>query len=231
MVAYLRMLFGCSFALLLAGCAGVDVLDPVHRGPFFVPKNFQGDPSLGGIRRVVLLPVAGGTVAPAESAAALDAVVLEALQATQRFEVVTFSREECLRRFRKSEFSSAAALPHGFLDVMKQEFAADAVMFVDLTVFNAYRPLSVGLRAKLAAIDGPRLVWSFDTVFPADEPAVANAARRHFLTSDRGGMPVDTTAGALQSPTRFAGYAAATMFSTLPPVLHPLANAKLPAKR
>jgi hypothetical protein len=74
-------------------------------------------------------------------------------------------------------------------------------------------------------------VWSFDTVFPADEPAVANAARRHFLTSDRGGMPVDTTAGALQSPTRFAGYAAATMFSTLPPVLHPLATTKLPAKR
>ena len=36
-----------------------------------------------------------------------------------------------------------------------------------------------------------------------------------------GGVPVDLTPGVLQSPVRFAGYAAAAMFATLPPVVAP----------
>jgi hypothetical protein len=87
-----------------------------------------------------------------------------------------------------------------------------------LTVLNAHRPLALGLRGKLATLDGRRLVWSFDNVFSADEPAVANAARRHVLESDRGGIPADLSPAVLQSPHRFAGYAAAAMFATLPPV-------------
>lgn len=211
-------------AALLAGCAGTDILDPVHRGPFYVPNNHAGDASLGGIRRVVLLPICGGSLAPAESVAALDPVFHSALQGEKRFEVVTFSREECLRRFRVPELSSAAALPPGLLNQLREEFAADAVLFVDLTVFSGYRPLAIGLRAKLAAIDGSRLLWTFDNVFSADDPAVANGARRHYLTGDRGLVPMDLTPGVLQSPSRFAGYAAATMFATLPPVLAPLGS-------
>ena len=222
MVFVPRLLLCLSGTLLLVGCAGVDVLDPVYRGPYFAPKNYAGDPSLGGMRRVVVLPVCGGAVATSEAVAALDAVFVEALQGVNRFEIVTLSREECLRRFHAPELASTAALPPGLLTQLKQEFAADAVLFVDITVFSAYRPLAIGLRAKLAAIDSSRLVWTFDNVFSADDPTVANAARRHYLTGDRGGMPADLSPGVLQSPARFAGYAAATMFSTLPPVVVPV---------
>lgn len=218
----LQWFLAVALAAFFAGCAGTDVLDPVHRGPFFVPKNHVGDPTLGGLRRVVLLPVCGGKLAPAESVAALDPVFTAALQAENRFEVVTFSREECLRRYHVPELSSAAALPHGLLAQLKEELAVDAVLFVDLTVFSGYRPLAIGLRAKLAAIDGSRLIWTFDNVFSADEPTVANAARRHYLTADRALVPADLTPSVLQSPSRFAGYAAATMFATLPPVSIPV---------
>jgi hypothetical protein len=227
MPPFFRLVPATLCAALLAGCAGTDVLDPVHRGPFFVPDNHAGDPSLAGIRRVVLLPVCGGALAPAESVAALDPVFAAALQGEKRFEVVIFSREECMRRFRLPELSSAAALPHSLLAQLREEFVVDAVLFVDLTVFSAYRPLAIGLRAKLAAIDGSRLLWTFDNVFSADEPAVANAARRHYLSGDRSLVPIDLTPGVLQSPSRFAGYAAATMFATLPPVKAPVTG--LPA--
>jgi hypothetical protein len=203
---------------LLAGCAEPAFYDSARTGPFFVPQNVAGEPSLGGLRRVVLLPLCGGTLAPEETLAALDPVVAAALQAENRFEVVPLSRAECRRKFRVAEFSSAGALPHDFLETLRRDFAADAVLMVDLTGFRAYRPLSLGLRAKLAALDGKRLVWTFDNLFSAEDPAVANSVRRHQLGSDRGGVPTDLSAGALQSPTRFAGYAAAAMFGTLPPV-------------
>ena len=184
----------------------------------------MGEPSVGGARRVVLLPVHGGTLAPEESVAALDPVFVTALQRENRFEVVLLSREACLRKFRATEFSSSAALPRGFLEALRQEFAADAVLFVDLTVFSAYHPLALGLRGKLVTLDpagAGRLVWTFDNVFSAANPAVVNSARRFFQDNDRGGVPADLSAGILQSPGRFAGYAAAAMFATLPPVVAP----------
>jgi hypothetical protein len=208
-------------ALGFGGCVTPAINDPARVGPFFAPVNFHGEPSLGGMRRVVLLPVAGGTLVPPETVAAFDPVFAAALQRQNRFEVVTLSREECLRQFRKAEFSSVAALPRDFLNTMRREFGADAVLFVDLTVFRAYRPLALGLRAKLATIDATRLVWTFDDAFSAANPAVANSARHHFLQTDRGDVPADLSPAVLQSPARFADYAATTMFATLPPVVAP----------
>jgi hypothetical protein len=215
------VLCATAAAALLAGCADIAFVDPARQGPFFTPVNHVGAASLGGLRRVVLLPVSGGGLAPGETVAAFDPVFAFALQQQNRFEVVTLAREECLRRFRAREFASSSALPHGLLAALREEFAADGVLFVDLTAFNAYRPLTLGLRGKLATIDGARLLWSFDSVFSTENPAVANSARRHYRGSDRGGVPVDLTPGVLQSPGRFAGYAAAAMFATLPPVLPP----------
>lgn len=204
----------------LTGCMHPGVHDPARVGPFFAPANHVGEPSLGGLRRVVVLPVWGGHVAPIETVAEFDAIVVAALEQSQRFEIVSLSREDSLRRFGAESFSSASALPSHLLATLRREFAAEAVLLVDLTVYNSYRPLSLGLRAKLAAIDGSRLIWSFDNLFSAENPAVANAARRHFIDADRR-VPADMTHGVLQSPSRFAGYASAAMFATLPPVLPP----------
>jgi hypothetical protein len=209
-----------SFAVV-AGCMQPGPYDAARVGPFFSPTNFAAEPTLGGIRRVVVLPVAGGTLAPSEAVAALDPVFVTALQQENRFEVVTLTREDCLRRFHAESLSSAAALPHDLLPTLRRDFAADAVLFVDLTAYSAYRPLTLGLRAKLATLDGTRILWTFDTLFSAADPAVANAARHHFLGADRAGIPADFTPSVLQSPSRFAGYAATAMFATLPPVVLP----------
>jgi hypothetical protein len=203
------------------GCMHPPLYDASRNGPFFAPENHAGEPSLGGMRRVVLLPVYSGSVAPAEAAAELDSVVRAALQQQNRFEVVALTREACLARFHAEALSSAGALPRDLLPTLQREFAADGVLFVDLTVFNAYRPLAIGWRAKLATIDGTRLVWTFDNVFDADNPAVANSARHYFLGREDGGVPADLTPAVLQSPGRFGTYAATAMFDTLPPVIAP----------
>jgi hypothetical protein len=197
------------------------IYDPARVGPFFTPTNHVGMPSLGGIRRVLLLPAWTGRSIPEESAADLDPVFVRALQLQNRFEVVTLSRVECHRRFGAPALSSAAALPHDLLAAVRKDYAVDAVMFVDITTYHGYRPLALGLRAKLALVDGVTLMWSFDNVFSADDPTVANAARHYFIGSDGQGVPADLTPAVLQSPSRFAAYVADAAFRTLPPVTLP----------
>jgi hypothetical protein len=209
---------GC--VTLLSGCMTPAANDPARTGPFFTPANTSGDATLGGIRRVVLLPAWVGEGTRPESAAELDPIFLHALQNSKRFEVVTLSREECRRRFRAEALSSASTLPADLFSTLQREYAADAVLFVDLTTYQPYQPILLGLRGKLAAIDGSRLIWTFDNMFSSEAPAAANSARNHFLDRDRS-VPADLTRTALQSPSRFAAYAAAAMFGTLPPVTLP----------
>lgn len=192
--------------------------DPARVGPFFQPKNLSGDPTLGGIRRVLLMPVWSGTAAPEETAADLDALFRQALQDQNRFEVVTLSRADCQRRFGATAFSSAGALPYDFIPTVQRLYAADAVMLVDITVYRAYHPLALGIRARLAAVNSLRQVWTFDNVFSANDPSVSAGARHFYLEGEHQGVPGDLTPAVLQSPGRFAAYAASTMFSTLPPV-------------
>ncbi len=220
---------------LFAGCMTPAINDSARVGPFFKPANHVGDNQLPAtLHRVVVLPISGGEVAPPESVAALDPVFIAELQKQNRFEIVALTREECAQRFHVEEFRSTGVLPHDFVAMLQREHAADGVMFIDITVYKPYRPITIGVRAKLATLGGDvRLLWTFDNVFSADDPAVANSARRHFIDADRGGVPADLTPAALQSPARFAAYVAAEAFATLPPVYTPAgaAPAKPPGKK
>ncbi|MEO6875354.1 MAG: hypothetical protein ABI222_11105 [Opitutaceae bacterium] len=204
---------------LAAGCENGSWSKSAHAGSYYAPANHSGDAVLpSSIRRVVLLPLCGGQVVPESSVTELDPVVAAALQQQNRFEIISLSRDDCIRLFGASELSSVAALPANFMATLRQEYAADAVLLVDITVFHAYRPLSIGFRAKLATVQEARLVWTFDNLFSAADPMVINSARRHVLTAGMPDTPADQSAAVLQSPSRFAAYAAETMFATLPPV-------------
>ena len=131
------------------------------------------------------------------------------------------TRAECRRRFGAAEFSSTAVLPHDLLPQLRRDFAADAVLWIDLTAYRAYGPLALGVRAKLSTLDEPRLLWTFDNIFSADDRAVANSARHHFIRQTHTAVPADLTREVLQSPSRFATYVAAATFATLPRVAPP----------
>lgn len=206
--------------MTLAGCNSVpDLLDHagLDQGPYFQPVNFRGESRLpADVQRVALLPISGGAIVGAESTSAMDPVLLAALQQQNRFEVVVVSRAECHRLFGAEEYSSVAALPAGFLDKLSQRYAVDAVLFTDLTVYRAYRPLSLGFRCKLASTRDVRLIWAFDEVFSADEQSMRNSVRSYYQRGDRN-APFDSLQAALQSPLRFGAVAVDLMFHTLPP--------------
>jgi len=213
--------FGVVLLLAVAGCASSgDAFSPKAKkeSKYFTPTNFTGDTRLPvNLHRVVLVPVYGGKIVPPETASSLEEIFATELQKQLRFEVVRFSRSDSLRKFGAPEFSSVGALPHDFLAALGREYAADAVLFVDVTSYRGYRPLVLGVRAKLATVEQTRLLWSFDEIFAADDPAVGASVRHYYGVADPSGIPIDARHGGLQSPAKFAGYVAAATFNTLPP--------------
>ncbi len=207
----------------LCGCAQLPKRDGAKAGPFYTPANISSIPALPPhIRRVLLLPVsAQGLAITEENLSRLDATFLAELNRTARFEVVTLSRDQLARLTGARQIDSTSPLPPGFIDRLLNiynDYAADALLFVDLTAHSAYPPLQLGLRAKLAHIRDSDILWAADLHFSAADPAVANSARRHALTLTRSAH-TDLSHTILQNPTRFAGYAAAATFETLPPRL------------
>jgi hypothetical protein len=220
-------LFGSAVALAAlaasTGCATLSAAKARHTTPpDYIPANHAGDKVLpAGIRRVVLLPVSGGSICPAETTAMLDLVAAAALQQQNRFEVVPMTREDCALHFHQGDVSSVSALPQNLMTVIRRDYNADAVILVDVTVYSGYQPLAIGLRAKLAMSDDAHLVWTFDNVFSADNASVAASATKYLQQREQAGLPSELDQVTLESPSRFATYAAAAMFSTLPPIKAP----------
>ncbi len=217
---HLSVASGLWLGVFVTGCHTVPaVLEDAGLGQAapYVPSNFRGETRLpDDVQRVALLPIHGDGVMSVETATSLDAVLLKALQQQTRFEVVVITRAECQRLFDADDFSSVSALPHGFLEAIASRYAVDAVLFTDITAFQAYRPLTLGFRSKLASVREVRLLWAFDEVFSADDPKMRYSTHQYHRTGDRS-APSNPLPTALQSPSRFGAVAADLMFRTLPP--------------
>ena len=216
----LGALLAALVVFCLSGCAGLsENLDLARVAvPPYQPVNHVGLAVLpSDLRRVALLPVCAGRLVDPETAASLDPIFLNGLQRQMRFEVVPVSRDWCRRYFGSTEFSSVGVLPRDFVTRIATDFAVNGVMFVDLTAYRDDRPLGLGIRAKLALTADASVAWGFDEILSAADPAVASGARAYVRAANPPGQPVDLSPSALQSPSRFAAYAAATIFGTLPP--------------
>ena len=218
----LRSVFLAVLALAAGGCAQVPLRDGAKAGPFFTPTNVKATSAQlpANVRRVLLMPIsAQGVAISEETLNNLDAVFLAELNATARFEVVRLSRDHLAQITGVRHIDSTAPLPAGFIDRLLNiynDYAADGIIFVDLTTYSPYPPLGLGVRTKLAHIRDSEILWAADLLFTAANPAVANSARRHALKVAGPSGPADLSHTILQNPSRFAGYAAAATFATLP---------------
>ncbi len=209
---------GALFALgLLCGCQNVPTVSVDWKGgPFFTPTNFNGVAQMPAeVQRVAVMPLSGLDGQPPETVAALESALQAALLAEGRFETVAVAPELVRAVAGKPALGSGELLPPALFERIAHEQGADAVLFVDVTLFRPYSPLALGVRAKLAwCNDSHGIFWAFDTLYDVRDPAVANSARRHAA----GGREAIVNAGpaALQSPSRFAAYVFTDVFGTLP---------------
>jgi hypothetical protein len=214
----LRGLTLLALLALFAGCSELPKPDPLKSGPFFTPANVKATgPLPAEVKRVVVLPCWGGPTLTEETLGRIDEAAQTEVTKTNRFETVAVSRDALYRLAGKRALSSVDNLPAHLLEKLLKDYGADAVLFTDVTSFSAYPPLTLGLRVKLARLSNGDILWAADNVFSAAEAAVANSARKFAreMGTDRG--PTDLSHTILQNPSRFAAYASAATFATLPP--------------
>ncbi len=209
-----------AVCLLLAGCnaGGLNKTPKYPVGAGFVPRNVYKPYASLGLRRVVVLPPYDA-LARDDRRQDLDRNFATELGAAGRFEVVPLSRNELVALCGRDQVNSTEPLPPRLLAAVRGEYAAEAVMFVDITQDDPYRPITLGVRAKLVDARGgvPATLWSCDSVFNAGNPAVANSARRFQIEEGRREFPADQDGSSvLLSPARFSRYAANATFATLP---------------
>lgn len=167
------------------------------------------------IRRIAVLPVYSHAIEPS-FLEKLDAVILAEVNQQILAETVPVSQKVMQKLFQKHAFNSTSFLPNNLFSEIYERYHVDAILFVDITHYNAYRPISMGIRSKLVEVRNGDILWSFDNIFDSGNPHVAVAARRYQKSHDRSAYPLNTGESVLQSPQRFAKYVAHETFMTLP---------------
>ena len=167
------------------------------------------------MRRVAVLPINYDPEA-LRSIREMESAFHAELIKTSLFEVVPVSREDLLTDLGSRQFSSVETLPGNLLERLRVRYGVDGVLFIDVTHFFAYRPLSLGIRAKLVDVSTGRIRWAFDYLFDSGNAATAVAASRFDLQQCRENraLPGDGTS-ILSSPARFSKYAAYEVFRSL----------------
>jgi hypothetical protein len=172
--------------------------------------NARSRPLAPSIRRVLALPLCMPQIAGV-SQRDIDTAFESELNKHQRFEVVRINRGDLATLLGKEEISSAESFPAEVLSTLRQRFAPDAILFTDITSFRPYRPLAMGVRAKLVEAQTMREIWAVDSTLDSAHDEVEQAARNS--GTDRG----PHSGLILQSPRAYAKFVAQQIFATLPP--------------
>lgn len=198
----------------LTGCESVKhPIDPLTRS--YEPTNVSTREHLPiEVRRVAVLPSWSPQELADSSYAAVDRAFQVALTRSARFEVVPVSTDQMREWVRDARVSSVGMIPANLIPALREQLAADAVLFIDITHHSAYPPLALGLRTRLVRLDDGTDLWAADELFDASRANAAAGARRHHAQGPDN--PSDMSPTVLQSPSRFAQYAADTLAETLP---------------
>ncbi|MFW5883717.1 MAG: hypothetical protein ACOCVG_05050 [Verrucomicrobiota bacterium] len=202
----------------MAGCRSTVERAELMATQSYTPLNTTGiDGALpADVVRVAVLPVHLPGY-EADLLERLDHSFQSELTKTMRFEVVPVSREAMERHFRKREVNSTEPLPHNLFPELARMSAADAVLFTEVTHFDPYKPMGIGVRSKLVHLSEGTMLWACDSYFDADQPQVIAGAKRFQDQRIHKLIPIEDNESILRSPTRFSEYVAYTLYQTLPP--------------
>ncbi|OIO58620.1 MAG: hypothetical protein COZ46_06120 [Verrucomicrobia bacterium CG_4_10_14_3_um_filter_43_23] len=206
-----------GLAVALVGCGARQRADIKERSytPFEASNIYSANTLPDDLKRVAMLPMYDTQISD-EQLEMMDQTFLGELNKQNLFEVVYISRDDLEYLFKQRQFNSAEALPANFFKVIQQTYATNGVIFLDLTHYQPYRPISIGVRSKLVDISNGSILWAFDTVFDSGNPHVASAARQFQMNYNKASYPLDTGGVILKSPRIFSKYVAYEMFSTIP---------------
>jgi hypothetical protein len=141
---------------------------------------------------------------------------------TNLFEVIQINPDDLARHTGRFEFNSTEELPANLLQVIKQVYAADAILFTDITHYDAYQPIKMGIRSKLIKLSDSQAIWAFDDYFDTGDPRITAAALHFEENNNKQAYPYKKESIILQSPNQFSAFVFATAYATMPQRHRPL---------
>ncbi|MFP6886080.1 MAG: hypothetical protein VB997_00910 [Opitutales bacterium] len=203
-------------ALACTSCRRFEQEQVVRKADPFRPKNLYPTERLPtSFSRVVVLPCHF-----ADEASPLlryvDDVFHQELAKQRLFETVRLTPERMKELFGQRRISSSEQLPDTFLIDLERATGANGVLLVDLDSYRPYRPLALGVRAKLVDLKSADFLWAIDETFDLGQAEVIVAANQFQREAQLGNVSARTTGSTLSSPRAFAKYVASSTFSTLP---------------
>ena len=210
---FFLVLITCVF---ISGCRRFEQDKVVARAEPFVPTNLYPIERLPNyFNRVVVLPC----YYPDEDSQLLtfvDEIFHQELAQERIFETVRIDSDQLNEKFGKKRVSSTGVLPENFLRRLEEMSDANGVLFVDLDSYRPYRPLALGVRAKLVDIKTGEFMWAIDETFDAGHASVIVGSNIFQEKEQVRALSAKTSGSVLHAPRIFAKYVAATTFSTLP---------------
>ena len=221
MESFSRILSATMLAILLAGCSSTPKMPkmpfqkkdvPVVYKPAntysveFLPNSFS---------RVAVLPIHHDPAMGADIAV-LNSVIMSELNGKGVLEAVSVSRTDLKRISGRESWSSADALPPNLFSMIRSQYAADGVLMVDISSYYPYKPVTIGLRAKMSDVLGGQVLWSADSVYNSGRAEVQEAALDFQKRKSGTPFPLEDSGSILQSPRYFTRFAASTLLDTLP---------------
>lgn len=188
----------------------------VARAEPFVPTNLYPIERLPDyFNRVVVLP---GYYADEDSHLLkyIDDIFHQELAQERIFETIRYGTKKMKTIFGVERVSSSGELPENFLRRLEEMTNANGVLFLDFDSYRPYRPISIGIRAKLVDIKTGEFVWAIDETFDAGHASVIVGSSIFQEKAQVRALSAKTSGSVLHSPRIFAKYVASTTFSTLP---------------
>lgn len=206
-----------SAALIFSSCATVQKKVERKKIPPYQPTNVWTVGKLSyQFKRVALLPIYYED-RQMNKIDEFDQIFRAELSKQNSFEVRSLSREEMDYIFGKEHFSSVGELPQNLLQKLYDEYGVDGLILTDITEYNPYTPISVGVRSKLVHVQSGEVIWSFDNTYDGGSRAVQLAIEDFHHLEDRNVKPGHVlTGGILQSPRQFAKFVASSTYKTIP---------------
>ncbi len=208
----------CLLLLTLAGCKTANSLnsrfDTTVGSKHKVTNVHEVKAFPAHLRRVALLPMYKGRYDHIDMEL-IESNFVQELGKLNLFEIVPIETKQMDELFGVERYSSVEILPTKLLSKLHEIYAIDGVMLIDVTYYNAYQPVGMGVRAKLLDGHSGELVWAADETFDGAEPAVSNAARKYFQTKSTTEYPLQRTQTVLHSTARFSKYVAHALFDTI----------------
>ena len=181
-----------------------------------------------GMRRLAVLPIYSARPID-QTQRDMDGIFRAELSKVVKYEIVQVSRADMASLINREAVSSSEIIPSSVVSMLRQKYAADAVLFTDFTLFRPYRPLAIGVRSKIVDINTMEVLWMADGILDSAEPDVSELATDF---SDTGlqmsyisskvpkGREREKGSGnqiILQSPRLYAAFVAHEAFASLAP--------------